>query len=83
MQVRVVSVGPIPHTIDELVANPDNDDWMKLSVEFCGGEMRRGSWLWDMLMLLCCCSTCVALLLNLCRILMTEWYGESCTAVIR
>lgn len=35
--VRVVSVGPIPHTIDELVAKPDNDDWMKLSVEFCGG----------------------------------------------
>lgn len=35
--VRVVSVGPVPHTIDELVAKPDNDDWMKLSVEFCGG----------------------------------------------
>lgn len=30
-------VGPVPHTIDELVAKPDNDDWMKLSVEFCGG----------------------------------------------
>ena len=35
--VRVVSVGPVPHTIDTLVAQPDNDDWMKLSVEFCGG----------------------------------------------
>lgn len=35
--VRVVSVGPVPHTIKDLIAKPDNDDWMKLSVEFCGG----------------------------------------------
>ena len=35
--VRVVSVGPVPHTIDTLLAAPDKDDWMRLSVEFCGG----------------------------------------------
>ena len=35
--VRVVSVGPVPHSIDELLAAPDREDWMRLSVEFCGG----------------------------------------------
>lgn len=35
--VRLVSVGPVPHTIDDLLSKPDKDDWMKLSVEFCGG----------------------------------------------
>ena len=35
--VRVVSVGPVPHTIETLLAQPDNDEWHKLSVEFCGG----------------------------------------------
>jgi len=35
--VRVVSVGPVKHTIDELLSNPESDEWQKLSVEFCGG----------------------------------------------
>jgi alanyl-tRNA synthetase len=32
--VRVVSVG-VP--VDDLLASPDNKDWRKISVEFCGG----------------------------------------------
>ncbi|ODV77334.1 alanyl-tRNA synthetase, cytoplasmic [Suhomyces tanzawaensis NRRL Y-17324] len=32
--VRVVSIGA---PVDELVANPKNEDWNKLSIEFCGG----------------------------------------------
>eukprot|EP00292_Cryptomonas_paramecium_P002063 CAMPEP_0113686664 /NCGR_PEP_ID=MMETSP0038_2-20120614/15427_1 /TAXON_ID=2898 /ORGANISM="Cryptomonas paramecium" /LENGTH=975 /DNA_ID=CAMNT_0000607035 /DNA_START=18 /DNA_END=2945 /DNA_ORIENTATION=- /assembly_acc=CAM_ASM_000170 len=35
--VRVVSVGPVAHTINDLLATPDKEDWMRLSVEFCGG----------------------------------------------
>jgi alanyl-tRNA synthetase len=32
--VRVVSVGP---KIDDLLANPSNEDWKAFSIEFCGG----------------------------------------------
>jgi len=32
--VRVVSVGK---SVDDLLAHPENDDWLKLSIEFCGG----------------------------------------------
>ncbi|KAJ1493097.1 hypothetical protein T484DRAFT_1769177, partial [Baffinella frigidus] len=35
--VRVVSVGPVKHTVEQLLATPDNDEWLQLSVEFCGG----------------------------------------------
>ena len=35
--VRVVSVGPAPHTVNDLLSNPTNDEWNRLSVEFCGG----------------------------------------------
>ncbi|MCA9278570.1 MAG: alanine--tRNA ligase [Phycisphaeraceae bacterium] len=32
--VRVISIGP---KVDDLIANPDNPEWMERSVEFCGG----------------------------------------------
>jgi alanyl-tRNA synthetase len=32
--VRVVSIGP---AVDDLIADPKKPDWMKYSVEFCGG----------------------------------------------
>jgi len=35
--VRVVSVGSVSHSIDDLLSQPDNSEWEKLSVEFCGG----------------------------------------------
>uniref|UniRef100_A0A6U4ZAK0 Alanine--tRNA ligase n=3 Tax=Hemiselmis andersenii TaxID=464988 RepID=A0A6U4ZAK0_HEMAN len=35
--VRVVSVGPAEHSVAKLLAEPTNDEWDKLSVEFCGG----------------------------------------------
>lgn len=35
--VRVVSVGPAKHTVNDLLNNPSNEDWERLSVEFCGG----------------------------------------------
>jgi len=35
--VRVVTVGPVDHTIDKLLADPENEQWNSLSVEFCGG----------------------------------------------
>ena len=33
-EVRVMSIGK---PVDELLAQPDNADWRKLSIEFCGG----------------------------------------------
>ena len=38
--VRVMSIGP---SVDELRANPDNADWAKYSIEFCGGTHCRNT----------------------------------------